>query len=155
MESQSHEDTKLTVIDFKTEALATEVVDSCFKVHSFFGPGMLESIYESALCKEFEKRNIPYTRQQTIPVFYEGELVGDGFRADIIIDEKILLEIKACESLLPVHRAQILSYLRLANLPLGFLINFNNSIIKNGIVRIINDRFEPSRLRDGMNKEVM
>lgn len=141
MESQRREDTKLTVIDVKTERLASAIVDAVFKVHNYFGPGMLESIYEAALCKEFEKRNIQYIRQTPIPVFYEGDLLGDGFRADIIVENTIILELKACEKLLPIHRAQILSYTRLLNCPLGFLVNFNNSLIKNGIVRIINDRF--------------
>lgn len=141
MESQRREDAKLTVVEAAIERIAKDVVDSVFKVHDYFGPGMLESIYESALCKEFDKRGINYTRQQTIPVYYEGELLGDGFRADIVVENKILIELKACEKLLPVHRVQALSYTRLLNCPLGFLINFNNQLIKNGIVRIINDRF--------------
>lgn len=143
MESQSRKVAKLTVIDSETERLAGEVVDSCFKIHNYFGPGMLESIYESALCKELDKRNLRYVRQQPVPVFYEGDLLGDGFRADIVVENKILLELKACEKLLPVHRAQTLSYTRLLNCSLGFLVNFNNGLIKNGIVRIINDRFAP------------
>ncbi len=142
MESQRREDAKLTVIDGKIEKLATEIVDSAFKVHSYFGSGMLESLYEKALYKEFQKRNINANRQVEIPVYYEGELLDIGFRADMIVENSILLEMKACEKLLPIHRAQTLSYLRTANLPLGFLINFNVPIIKNGIVRIINDKFE-------------
>lgn len=148
MESQSLKDAKLTVIENSIEALASQIVDAVFKVHKHFGPGMLESLYEAALCKEFEKRNLNFTRQELIPVFYEGELLADGFRADIIIQKSILLELKACEMLMPVHRAQTLSYMRLANLPLGFLINFNVPVIKNGLVRIINDRFASSRLSD-------
>ncbi len=143
MESQSREDAKLTLIDAKTEILAKQIVDAVFKVHEYFGAGMLESIYEAALCKEFDKRNINYIRQQSIPVFYDGDLLGDGFRADIVVEDTILIELKACEKLLPVHRAQTLSYVRLTNKSLGFLINFNNKLIKNGIVRIINDRFAP------------
>ncbi len=143
MESQRREDAKLTVVDVQTERLAKDVIDAVFKVHEYFGPGMLESLYESALCKELDKRNIKYTRQAEILAFYHGELLGNGFRADIIIEDTLLLELKACEKLLPVHRAQSLSYIRMANKPLGFLINFNNTVIKNGIVRIINDRFAP------------
>jgi GxxExxY protein len=141
MESQSHEAAKITVVDRQTEVLAREIVDSIFKVHRYFGPGMLESIYEAALCKEFDKRNIRYTRQEQIPVFYDGDLLGEAFRADLIIENTVLLELKACEKLLPVHKAQALSYIRLSNKPLGFLVNFNNNLIKDGIVRIINDRF--------------
>ena len=141
MESQSRKVAKLTVIDDDIERIASKVVDSVFKVHQYFGAGMLESIYESALCRELEKNKISFVSQVSIPVFYDDELLGDGFRADIIIEDSILLELKACEKLLPVHRAQTLSYMRLSNKPLGFLINFNNQMIKNGIVRIINDRF--------------
>lgn len=142
MESQRHEVAKLTVIEDTLEHTATKLIDSAFRVHQYFGAGMLESIYEAALCKELEKRKISYARQVVIPVLYDGEILGDGFRADLIVENNILVELKACEKILPVHRAQTLSYMRLANKPLGFLINFNVPIIKNGIVRVINDRFE-------------
>lgn len=141
MESQSREGAKLTVINDQTERLAANIVDCIFKIHQYFGPGMLESLYERALCKELSKRGLSFERQTQIAVFYEGELLEEGFRADIIVENRILLELKACEKLLPVHRAQTLSYIRLGNKPLGFLINFNVPVIKNGIVRIINDRF--------------
>lgn len=143
MESQSLKVAKLTVIEDTLERIASEVVDCAFQVHQYFGAGMLESIYEAALCKELEKRRLSYARQVMIPILYDGEILGDGFRADLIVENNLLVELKACEKLLPVHRAQTLSYLRLANKPLGFLINFNIPVIKNGIVRIINDRFEP------------
>jgi len=142
LESQRHEDAKLTVIDGDVERFAKDVLDSAFKVHHYFGSGMLESIYEKALCYELDKRDIKNVRQVEIPVFYDEEPLGTGFRADIIVEDKILIEAKACEKLLPVHRAQTLSYLRLANLPLGFLINFNVPVIKNGLVRIINDKYK-------------
>lgn len=141
MESQSRKVVKLTVLDAEIELLAKEVVDSAFKIHDYFGTGMLESIYEAAFCKELQKRNISFVKQQSVPVMYDNEILGDGFRADITVEGKILLELKAVEKLLPVHRAQTLSYTRLLNYPLGFLVNFNNPLIKNGIVRIINDRF--------------
>lgn len=143
MESQSHKVAKLTVIDADIERIATNVIDAVFAVHQYFGPGMLESLYESALCQEFESRDIKFERQVCVPVFYNGTLLENGFRADIIVEGSILLELKACEKLAPVHRAQVLSYIRLGNKPLGFLINFNVPVIKNGIVRIINDRFAP------------
>lgn len=140
MEAQRREDTKLTVINSRIEDIASRIVDSVFKVHSYFGPGLLESLYEKALCKELKKRNINFICQHKVPVFYEAELLGDGFIADIIVEDCIVMELKACEKLLPVHKMQTLTYARLLNYPLGFLINFNNSIIKNGIVRVINDR---------------
>lgn len=148
METQSLKAAKLTVIESSVETIASKVVDAAFAVHKYFGPGMLESLYEAALCRELEKKALKFVKQQTIPVFYQGILLADGFRADIIVEESILLELKACEKLLPVHRAQTLSYLRLSNLPLGFLINFNVPVIKSGLVRIINDRFASSRLGD-------
>lgn len=142
MESQSLKDAKLTVIEAEIEKIASEVVDSIFKVHDYFGPGMLESLYEKALCKEFEKRKLAYVRQMSVPVYYHGDELGEGFRADVVVENHILLELKACEKLQPVHRAQTLSYMRLSNIPLGFLVNFNVPMIRNGIVRVINDRFE-------------
>lgn len=143
MESQSHKVAKLTVIDANTERLAAKIVDAAFTVHKYFGPGMLESIYESAMCKELSKRGLSVKRQVSIPVYYENELLDEGFRADLIVEDTILIELKACEKLLPVHRAQTLSYMRLINKPLGFLMNFNVPVIKNGLVRLINDRFVP------------
>lgn len=141
MESQRHEDAKLTVVDSDVERLAKEVVDAAFYVHRYFGPGMLESIYEMAMYKKLKNKGLFPVRQVNVPVCFEDELLDACFRADLIINDSILLEIKACERLLPVHRAQALSYARLSNMPLAFLINFNVPVVKNGIVRIINDRF--------------
>ncbi len=147
-ESQRREDAKLSTIDSQIEGIAKDIVDCAFHVHRYFGPGMLESIYEQALFRALQKKNRNPVRQISVPVYYEGELLDGGFRADIIVNEQILIEIKACENLLPVHRAQTLSYIRLCKLSLGFLINFNVPIIKNGIVRIIDERFASSRLCD-------
>jgi GxxExxY protein len=155
MESQRREDAKLSVLDPTIELVAKQVVDSVFHVHKYYGPGMLESIYEMALFRTLQKRSLNPVRQSVVPVYFEGELMDGSFRADIIVDNSILLEIKACESLLPVHRAQTLSYMRLCNLKLGFLINFNVPIIKNGIVRIIDERFASSRLSDSLQKSVV
>lgn len=152
MESQRREDAKLTVLDHNVEALGKGIVDAAFHVHQYFGPGLLESLYEEALFKTLNKRNAKPVRQVAVPVFFEDELLDAGFRADMIINQQILIEVKACENLLPIHRAQTLSYLRLCNLPLGYLINFNVPIIKNGIVRVINDRFAPSRLSDSITE---
>lgn len=148
MESQRREDAKLSVLDPQIESAAKQVVDSAFHVHKYYGPGMLESIYEMALFRTLQKRNLSPVRQHVVPVYFEGELMDGSFRADIIVNNSILLEIKACETLMPIHRAQTLSCMRLCNLKLGFLINFNVPIIKNGIVRIIDERFASSRLRD-------
>ena len=152
MESQSRKDAKLTVIDTHIEAIASEIVDVAFKVHNYFGPGLFESIYEKALCKELKKRDIKFISQYGVPVFYEEELLGNGFIADIVVEDKIVLELKACEKLLPIHKKQTLTYARLLNYPLGFLINFNNTLVKNGIVRIINDHYD-SRAAGAINIE--
>lgn len=141
MEPQRRKDAKLTVVDGETERLATGIVDAAFQVHSYFGPGLLESIYEKALFEELSDRNINCELQKEIPVFYKDKPLGLGFRTDLIVENKIIIELKSTEKLLPIHRAQVISYLKTMNKPLGFLINFNNTIIKNGIVRIINDRF--------------
>lgn len=141
MEPQRREDAKVTVIDAEVERLAAEIVDAAFQVHSYFGPGLLESVYEKALYLELKKRNIQCDIQKEIPVYYGDESLGLGFRADLVVEDKIIVELKSVEKLLPIHKAQIISYLRLTNKPLGFLINFNNNLIKNGIVRVINDRF--------------
>lgn len=149
MESQRRKDTKHVVIDSEIELCASQVVNSCFYVHTRLGPGMLESIYEKALLKTFKKRGLDAVSQVPVPVEFDGEILDQGFRADIIVNGAILIELKACENLLPVHRAQTLSYLRFSKLPLAFLVNFNVPLIKNGMVRIINDRFAPLRLCDG------
>ncbi len=148
MESLRREDAKITVLDPKIEMIGKTIVESALHVHRFFGPGLLESIYEESLYKDLSKKNVSPLRQVSIPIYFDGELLDSSFRADMIVDQSVLIEVKACETLLPIHRAQTLSYLRVCNLPLGFLINFNVPVIKNGIVRVINDRFAPSRLCD-------
>jgi len=118
--------------------LATIAVDICYKIHTTLGPGLLEIIYEEAFCYELEKRKIPYLRQPGIPVYYEGELLAIGFRADIIMGGKLLIELKSIEHLEKVHHKITLTYLRLTELKLGILVNFNVNLIKEGIHRKIN-----------------
>jgi GxxExxY protein len=119
--------------------LAAKVVDSCFKIHSMYGPGLFESVYEEIFCYEWNKNCIPYTRQCGIKVIHEGIDMGIGFVPDIIIDNKLILELKSVECLADVHYKQLLTYLRLTKLKLGLLINFNVPLIKNGIHRIVNN----------------
>lgn len=137
-------------LDFETERIAKEIVDAAYQVHCHFGPGMLESIYEMAFFRKLQKKGLSPVRQVEIPVEFEGETFESGFRADVIVNDKVLVELKACERLLPVHRAQTLSYTRLSGLKLGFLINFNVPLIKDGIVRIIDEEFAVSRLKQAM-----
>jgi GxxExxY protein len=118
--------------------LATIAVNICYKIHTALGPGLLESVYEAAFAKELEKQNISYLRQPEIPVFYDGDELGIGFRADIIMGGKLLIELKSVEHLEKVHHKIVLTYLKLTEIKLGLLINFNVSLIKEGIHRKIN-----------------
>ena len=123
--------------DTKTEeeALAASVVDAAVKVHRALGPGLLESVYEQCLAFELSRRGIPVERQKSIPVMYEGLRIEAGYRVDLLVAGKIIVELKAVERLDPIHEAQLLSYLRLANRRIGFLINFNVRLLKEGIHR--------------------
>jgi GxxExxY protein len=115
------------------------LVNIFLKVHKSLGPGLLESIYEAAICYELDKLNINYKCQQGIEVIYEDIKMDLGFRADIVVEEKVIVEIKSIELLAPVHFKILLSYLRLINLKLGLLVNFNVDLIKNGIHRVVNN----------------
>jgi GxxExxY protein len=117
--------------------LASQVVDAVYKVHSQLGPGLLESVYEICLCHELSKRDLPFQRQVSLPVSYEGIKLDAGLRLDILVDQQIIFELKAVEKMLPLFDAQMMTYLRLTGLRLGFLINFNVIFIKDGIKRIV------------------
>jgi GxxExxY protein len=118
--------------------ISRELVDIFIRVHSALGPGLLESVYEAAICHELIKRHIPFTCQQRIPVNYDGIKLKMGFRADIIVHEKVIVEIKSIEYLLPVHHKTVLTYLKLTGLKLALLVNFNENLVKDGIVRLVN-----------------
>lgn len=115
------------------------IVDACLKIHKTLGPGLLESVYEEALFYELGKRNLKCERQVTIPVIYENIKMDMGFRADIIVENKVIVEVKSVENTLPVHKKQLLTYLKLAGMKLGLLVNFNVELIKDGITRIVNN----------------
>ncbi|HEY9486735.1 MAG TPA: GxxExxY protein [Chryseosolibacter sp.] len=119
--------------------LAKIVVDLCLKIHRALGPGLLESVYEEVLCYELNKAGLKYSRQQKILVNYEGVPMKLGFRADVIVEEKVILELKSVEELNPVYAKVLLTYLRLTNLKLGLLINFHQTLIKDGIKRLVNN----------------
>ena len=119
-------------------AVAQQVVDAAFRVHTSLGPGLLESVYEAALAYELEKRGLSVARQQGIPVVYEAVRIHAGFFADLVVEDQVIVEIKAVETVAPVHKKQLLTYLKLADKRLGLLINFNVVLIKNGITRIVN-----------------
>ena len=118
--------------------LSRVIVNACFTIHKTLGPGLLESVYEAALCFEFAQLEMNITRQQAIPVCYKGIKLDLGFRTDIIVESKVIIEIKSIESLAPVHGKVLLTYLRLTEKKLGLLVNFNEALIKDGIHRIAN-----------------
>ena len=117
------------------EFLSKEIVDCAYKVHKQLGPGLLEKIYERCFCYELDKKEIPYQRQLKIPIIYDGLEFDEGLQLDVLVAETIICEFKAVDKINPVWQAQILSHLKLTNLHVGFLINFNNAIIKDGIRR--------------------
>lgn len=119
--------------------LSRDVVDVCFKIHKRLGPGLLESVYEEIMFYELQERGFKVSRQQAVPVKWKGIKMNMGFRADLIVENKLLLELKSVEKVAPVHYKQLLTYLKLTNLKLGLLINFNTRLIKNGINRVVNN----------------
>ena len=118
--------------------LSAIIVDCCYRIHKKLGPGLLESVYEEVLCYELREAGLLFLRQSGIPIYYNELILELGFRADIIVEEKVIIEIKSVESLAPVHKKQLLTYLKLTGLKLGLLINFNEALIKDGLVRIVN-----------------
>ncbi|MBU6170881.1 MAG: GxxExxY protein [Verrucomicrobia bacterium] len=120
------------------DRIAKEVVDAAFKVHSSLGPGLLESAYEACLAHELTKRGYRVERQKAQPVIYEGLEIEVGYRIDLLVEDLIIIELKAVEQLAPIHQAQLLTYLKLSSKQLGFLMNFNVPLIKDGIRRIAN-----------------
>ncbi len=118
--------------------IAKLVVDSCFHIHYKYGPGLFESVYEEIFCYEWQKTGIPFTRQQAIPLVHETIRMEIGFRADVIIDGKVIVELKSIDALAPVHYKQVQTYLKLTEIKLGLLVNFNVNLIKDEIHRIVN-----------------
>lgn len=119
--------------------LAKIVVDICLKIHRILGPGLLESVYEEALCYELAKEGLQFKRQQGISFMYEEIKMDLGFRSDVIVENKIMVELKSVETLAPVHYKILLTYLRLTNIKLGLMVNFNVELIKDGIKRVVNN----------------
>jgi len=118
--------------------LAEIVVDTSVHIHQKLGPGLLESVYEAVLAFDLGHRGIIIERQVPVPLIWNGMLVEQSFRADIIVENKLILELKSVEKIIPVHKKQILTYLRITGLKLGLLLNFGADLMKNGIVRLVN-----------------
>jgi GxxExxY protein len=118
--------------------IATIIVDASLRIHRALGPGLLESVYQAALNYELQKRGLVVVQQLGLPVHYDGVKLDLGFRVDLLVSEKVIIEIKSVEALAPVHKKQLETYLRLTDLRLGLLINFNVELIKDGIHRVVN-----------------
>ncbi len=120
------------------DELTSKVINAAIDVHKSLGPGLLESAYEECLCREFDLREIKYERQKDLPVQYKGVMLNCGYRLDMVVEGKLILELKACATLEPIHEAQLLTYLKLTGFKVGLLINFNVPVLKMGIRRIAN-----------------
>jgi len=134
-------------------AIAKEIVDAAFRIHTTLGPGLLESVYQTVLAYELGRRGLRTVSQQPIPVVYENVRIDTGFRADLVVEDKVIVEIKSVELLAPVHRKQLLTYLRLADKRLGLLINFQVALIKDGITRMVNGLEDDSHAKAPSRKE--
>lgn len=119
--------------------LSKAILDSALEVHKNMCPGLLESVYEECLIQEFKIRNINYSNQVVVPLLYKNKKLNKEFKLDILVEDEIILELKTVEKILPVHEVQIISYLKLANKKLGFLINFNDALMKYGFKRFVNN----------------
>jgi GxxExxY protein len=122
----------------EVETIASQIVDACYKVHKALGPGLLESVYETCLSYELRKRGLSILTQVVLPVFYDGLEIEAGLRLDILVENQVIVEIKAVQEFHPVHEAQVITYLKLTGKRLGILVNFNVPLIRDGIKRLAN-----------------
>lgn len=128
---------KFKPIPSQLDIIGKKIVDAAYTVHKNLGPGLLEKVYESCFCYELQKRNLNYQRQLYIPIIYDGIIFEEGLRLDVIVEDKVICELKALENVNPVWEAQILSHLKITNKRLGNLINFNVQLMKHGIRRFV------------------
>ena len=118
--------------------LSNTIIGAAIEVHQILGPGLLESAYEECLCKELGLRDLSIERQKPLPLEYKGDKLDCGYRLDVVVEQAIIIELKACKEIEPIHKAQLLTYLKLSKLSLGLLLNFNVPLMRDGIVRIVN-----------------
>jgi GxxExxY protein len=119
--------------------ISNKVIKAAIEVHRHLGPGLLESAYREALCRELSIMGFSFEKEKGLPVEYKGLKLDCGYRLDVVVEEKVIVEVKAVEKLIPIHDAQLLTYLRLSGMKLGLLMNFNQKILKDGIKRIVNN----------------
>ncbi len=142
----------MLVEDADWSPITKAILAACFEVHRILGPGLLESIYEEALAAELLDRGISFLRQYPIPVLYKGKLTGDFLRPDFVVAGRVILEIKAVEKLIPVHEAQVITYLKITDAPAGLLVNFHTASLKSGIRRLLHPRVR-ARIRSEADLE--
>ena len=118
--------------------LSSKIIGASIEVHKALGPGLLESAYEECLCHELGLQGVSFEKQKPLPIKYKGKGLGCGYRLDIVVEDAIILELKSCERIEAIHRAQLLTYLKLYGLNLGLILNFNVAMMRDGIVRIVN-----------------
>ncbi|WP_437925211.1 GxxExxY protein [Sorangium sp. So ce291] len=126
--------------------LSERILGACIEVHRHLGPGLLESAYEQCLCHELSLTGLSFARQRPLPVIYKGVMLDCGYRLDVVVEEKLVLELKAVDLLLPAHEAQVLTYLKLTDLDVGLLVNFNTPVLRRGIRRLVRRGAEAVRL---------
>ncbi len=119
--------------------LSSKIIGAAIEVHKTLGPGLLESTYEECLCYELSLRGLGFERQKALPITYKNKKLDCGYRLDIVVEDEIILELKSCEKIEPIHKAQLLTYLKLSGLHLGLVLNFNVPLMRDGIVRIVNE----------------
>jgi len=122
---------------WENDALTEKIIGFAIEVHRRLGPGLLESAYEECLCYELKENGIPFRRQVPLPVVYKGARLDCGYRLDILIEDHAILELKTVERLMPIHEAQMLTYLKLSGIRIGLLMNFNTAVLKDGLRRIL------------------
>ena len=118
--------------------LSSKIIGAAVEVHKALGPGLLESTYEKCICHELTLRGLSFDCQKSLAVIYKGENLDCGYRLDLVVEDRIIVELKSCEAIEPIHKAQLLTYLKLSGLSLGLLLNFNVPVMRDGIVRIVN-----------------
>ena len=127
----------------KENDIGTIIVDCALDLHRNLGPGLLETVYEVTLARTLERRGLPVQRQVAVPIEYQGETFSEGFRADLIVGGSVIVELKSIERVTPAHKKQLLTYLRLTGLKLGYLLNFGEALMRDGITRTINGSIDP------------
>ena len=129
----------------EVDDLTSLIIGAAIEVHRQLGPGLFESVYLACLVCELQSYKVPFERQLTLPLLYKGMALDLGFRIDLVVDQKVIVEVKSIERFAPVHRAQLLTYLKLMGCPAGLLINFNVPVLKDGVQRVLNNRPSPKR----------